>query len=163
MPSPRNSSRNKRRSDFADLEYRANIAPLTVSGRLMSANTGRSVLVKVRSKRFGFLGREGVLCFGGELHGSGILPPMSDDSFPFRHQLVVRFSDCDPMGHANHAAYFTYFEQCRLTWWRHLGSTTGPPGASAVIVHAECDYRAPALADDQLEVRLTLGGSDTRA
>ena len=82
---------------------------------------------------------------------------MSDGSFPFRHQLVVRFSDCDPMGHANHAAYFTYFEQCRLTWWRHLGSTTGPPGASAVIVHAECDYRAPALADDQLEVRLTLG------
>ena len=62
------------------------------------------------------------------------------------------------MGHANHAAYFTYFEQCRLTWWRHLGSTTGPPGASAVIVHAECDYRAPALAHDQLEVRLTLGG-----
>jgi acyl-CoA thioester hydrolase len=83
---------------------------------------------------------------------------MSDDSFPFRHQLVVRFSDCDPMGHANHTAYFTYFEQCRLTWWRHLGSTTGPPGVSAVIVHAECDYRAPALAHDQLEVRLTLGG-----
>jgi acyl-CoA thioester hydrolase len=82
---------------------------------------------------------------------------MSDDGFPFRHQLVVRFSDCDPMGHANHASYFTYFEQCRLTWWRHLGSTTGLPGASTVIVHAECDYRAPALAHDQLEVRLNLG------
>jgi acyl-CoA thioester hydrolase len=82
---------------------------------------------------------------------------MSVGSFPFRHQLVVRFSDCDPMGHANHAAYFTYFEQCRLTWWRHLGSSAGPPGASAVIVHAECDYRAPALAHDQLEVRLNLG------
>jgi YbgC/YbaW family acyl-CoA thioester hydrolase len=83
---------------------------------------------------------------------------MSDDSFPFRHQLVVRFSDCDPMGHANHAAYFTYFEQCRLTWWRHLGSTTGLPGAATVIVHAECDYRSSALAHDQLEVRLNLGG-----
>lgn len=83
---------------------------------------------------------------------------MPDESFPFRHQLTVRFSDCDPMGHANHAAYFTYFEQCRLMWWRHLGSTSGPPGASAVIVHAECDYRAPALAHDQLEVRLNLGG-----
>jgi len=83
---------------------------------------------------------------------------MSDESFPFRHRLAVRFSDCDPMGHANHAAYFTYFEECRLMWWRHLGSTSGPPGASAVIVHAECDYRAPALAHDQLEVRLNLGG-----
>jgi acyl-CoA thioester hydrolase len=80
------------------------------------------------------------------------------DRFPFRHRLVVRFSDCDPMGHANHAAYFTYFEQCRLTWWRHLGSTTGLPGASTAIVHAECDYRAQAFAHDELEVRLTLGG-----
>src|SRR5262245_65402667 len=83
---------------------------------------------------------------------------MSDDSFPFRHQLVVRFNDCDPVGHANHASYFTYFEQCRLTWWRHLGGATGLPGANTVIVHAECDYRAPALAHDQLEVRLRLGG-----
>jgi acyl-CoA thioester hydrolase len=83
---------------------------------------------------------------------------MPAESFPFRHQLVVRFSDCDPIGHANHASYFTYFEQCRLTWWRHLGSTSGLPGASTVIVHAECDYRAPAFAHEQLEVRLTLGG-----
>ena len=82
---------------------------------------------------------------------------MSDDSFPFRHRLVARFSDCDPMGHVNHATYFTYFEQCRLTWWRHLGSTSGLPGASTVIVHAECDYRASAVAHDELEVRLRLG------
>jgi YbgC/YbaW family acyl-CoA thioester hydrolase len=82
---------------------------------------------------------------------------MSDNSFPFRHRLVVRFSDCDPMGHANHAIYFTYFEQCRLTWWRHLGSTSGLPGAATVIVHAACDYRAPAHVHDELEVRLTLG------
>ena len=27
-----------------------------------------------------------------------------------------------------------------------------------MIVHAECDYRAPALAHDQLEVRLNLAG-----
>jgi acyl-CoA thioester hydrolase len=81
---------------------------------------------------------------------------MSDSRFPFRHRLVVRFSDCDPMGHVNHAVYFTYFEQCRLTWWRVLGGTTGLPGAGTVIVHAECEYRAPALVHDELEVRLTL-------
>jgi acyl-CoA thioester hydrolase len=83
---------------------------------------------------------------------------MSDaHGFPFRHRLVARFSDCDPMGHVNHATYFTYFEQCRLTWWRHLGSTAGLPGATTVIAHAECDYRASAVAHDQLEVRLRLG------
>src|SRR5215813_7225338 len=44
--SPRNSSRKRRRTDFADREYRAKSAPLTVSGRFVSANTGRSVFVK---------------------------------------------------------------------------------------------------------------------
>ena len=60
------------------------------------------------------------------------------------------------MGHVNHAVFFTYFEQCRFTWWRHLGSPTGMPGAATVIVHAECDYRAPAHVHDELEVRLRL-------
>ena len=46
MSSPRNSSRNRRRSDFADREYRAKSAPFTVSGRFVSAKTGRSVFVK---------------------------------------------------------------------------------------------------------------------
>ena len=81
---------------------------------------------------------------------------MSEDGFQYRHRLVVRFSDCDPMGHVNHAVYFTYFEQCRLSWWRHLGGTTGMPGASTVIVHAACDYRAPAHVHDELEIRLKL-------
>ena len=78
------------------------------------------------------------------------------DGFQFRHRLVVRFRDCDAMGHVNHAVYFTYFEQCRFTWWRHLGGATGMPGASTVIAHAECDYRAPAHVHDELEVRLKL-------
>src|SRR5262245_43359244 len=89
--------------------------------------------------------------------GSGILPPMSD-RFAFRHRVIVRFRDCDQMGHVNHAVYFTYFEQCRLTWWRSLGGGAGFPGAATNIVHAECDYRAPAFVHDELEVRLELKG-----
>ena len=81
---------------------------------------------------------------------------MSDDDFVFRHRLAVRFSDCDMMGHVNHAVYFSYFEQCRFMWWRHLGGTTGLPGVSTVIVHAECDYHAPAFLHDELEIRLKL-------
>lgn len=81
---------------------------------------------------------------------------MSDDGFAYRHRLVARFSDCDAMGHVNHAVFFTYFEQCRFTWWRHLGSPTGMPGVTTVIVHAECDYRASAYVHDELEVRLKL-------
>jgi acyl-CoA thioester hydrolase len=75
----------------------------------------------------------------------------------FTHRLVVRFRDCDLMGHANHAVYFTYMEQCRFALWQHLGGGTGLPGAGTIIVHAECDYRAPSYIHDELEVRLNVG------
>jgi len=73
--------------------------------------------------------------------------------FAYRHRLRVRFRDCDAMGHVNHAVYFTYFEECRLTCWREL--TGGPsPHTRGSVAHAECDYRAPAHFGDELEVRL---------
>jgi acyl-CoA thioester hydrolase len=81
---------------------------------------------------------------------------VSDDAFAFSHRLAVRFRDCDAMGHVNNAVYFTYLEQCRLAWWRHLGGAVGLPGADTIIAHAECDYRAPALVNDELDIRLRL-------
>ena len=73
--------------------------------------------------------------------------------FAYRHRLGVRFRDCDAMGHVNHAVYFTYFEQCRLTCWSELtGQPT--PYTRVIIARAECDYRAPAYFGDELEVRL---------
>ncbi len=80
---------------------------------------------------------------------------MSSDE-PYRHRLSVRFRDCDAMGHVNHAVYFTYFEQCRLTFWRE--QTGAPsPHATVIIARAECDYRAPAHFGDELEIRLEVG------
>ena len=60
------------------------------------------------------------------------------------------------MGHVNHAVYFTYFEQCRLTCWR---AVTGSPHpfARVIIARAECDYRSQAVFGDELEVRMTIG------
>jgi len=75
--------------------------------------------------------------------------------YVYRHRLSVRFRDCDTMGHVNHAVYFTYFEQCRLTFWRE--QTGAPsPHARIIIARAECDYRAPAHFGDELEVRLAV-------
>jgi acyl-CoA thioester hydrolase len=82
---------------------------------------------------------------------------MSNTDFPFRHRLDVRFRDCDAMGHVNHAVYFTYFEQCRFALWRRLGGGSGLPGAGTIVVHAECDYRAPASVNDALDVGLKVG------
>jgi acyl-CoA thioester hydrolase len=77
------------------------------------------------------------------------------NGFAFVHPIEVRFRDCDAMGHVNHAVYFTYFEQCRLLFWRAL---TGKPNplTSIILAHAECDYRAPAHFGDRLEVRTRL-------
>jgi YbgC/YbaW family acyl-CoA thioester hydrolase len=74
----------------------------------------------------------------------------------YRHRLTVRFRDCDAMGHVNHAVYFTYFEQCRLTCWREL--TGSPhPHTRVILAHAACDYRSQAVFGDELEVRMAVG------
>jgi acyl-CoA thioester hydrolase len=78
------------------------------------------------------------------------------NDFAYRHRLAVRFRDCDAMGHVNHAVYFTYLEQCRLTFWRELTGGSSPH-TRVIIARAECDYRAPAHFGDELEVRLNVG------
>ena len=78
------------------------------------------------------------------------------DAWAYRHRLSVRFRDCDAMGHVNHAVYFTYLEQCRLTFWRELTGWPSPH-TRVILARAECDYRAPAHFGDELEVRLKVG------
>jgi acyl-CoA thioester hydrolase len=82
----------------------------------------------------------------------------SGDDRPWihRHRLSVRFRDCDAMGHVNHAVYFTYLEQCRLTFWREATGVANPH-TRVIIARAECDYRAPAHFGDDIEVRLRVG------
>jgi len=78
----------------------------------------------------------------------------------YRHRVSVRFRDCDAMGHANHAVYFTYFEECRLTFWRErTGAPT--PHTRVILARAECDYRAAVHFGDALEVRLKVGDIGT--
>jgi acyl-CoA thioester hydrolase len=78
----------------------------------------------------------------------------------FLHQLEVRFRDCDPMGHANNAVYFTYLEQARFAHWRELwgfGSPQLPPGMPGVILaHAECDFRRPLRYGQRISIALTV-------
>jgi acyl-CoA thioesterase FadM len=51
-------------------------------------------------------------------------------SFAIRHR--VRWSECDPFGHANHRAYFEWFEEARNRYLEAVGlpalsrSTPGP-------------------------------------
>jgi acyl-CoA thioester hydrolase len=81
-----------------------------------------------------------------------------------RHRLTVRFSDGDPLGHVNNAAYLTYLEQARMVLWRgQLGFSWRRPGAGEgrrgegfILARAEVDFRSQAHDGDVLEVRLAL-------
>ena len=83
-------------------------------------------------------------------------PKTNSVKVAYRHRLSVRFRDCDAMGHVNHAVYFTYFEQGRLTFWREVTGAPSPQ-TRVIIARAECDYRSPAHFGDELEVRVGIG------
>jgi acyl-CoA thioester hydrolase len=76
----------------------------------------------------------------------------------FVYRLEVRFRDCDPLGHANNAVYFTYLEQTRFAHWRALwgfGTPQLPPGMPGIILaHAECDYERQVRYGEMLDVKL---------
>lgn len=80
--------------------------------------------------------------------------PSAPEGFRHRTTIAVRFRDVDLMGHVNNAVYFTYLEQARLDYFRDLQAASPgverPPGM--IVASARCDYRAPVLLDDRVDV-----------
>jgi acyl-CoA thioester hydrolase len=72
----------------------------------------------------------------------------------FEHPIEVRFRDCDALRHVNHAVYFSYCEQARFAFWRHLTGAASLNDVRFIVARVECDYLAPATLGDQLVVRL---------
>ncbi len=84
----------------------------------------------------------------------------------FRHRLTVRFRDCDPLGHVNHAVFLTYCEQARFALWRaqlnfvvRIGEAPPDPTVPGfILARAEVDYRVQVRYGDELSVQVSLGG-----
>jgi acyl-CoA thioester hydrolase len=82
------------------------------------------------------------------------------------HRILVRFSDCDPLGHVNNASYSTYLEQARIVLWRkqagielrRAAQSGGRSGEAFILARTEIDFRSQARDGDVLEVRLALDG-----
>jgi acyl-CoA thioester hydrolase len=78
---------------------------------------------------------------------------------PFRHELRVRYGECDPQGIVFNANYLLYFDVAFTELWR---AGVGPwgemveHGVDAVVANANIDFRAPARFDDVLELRATV-------
>lgn len=69
----------------------------------------------------------------------------SAPSFPFVLHEVVRFSDCDPLGHANNASYSTYIEQARR-------GILGGAFDDCILARVEIDFRSSLEAGEALVV-----------
>jgi acyl-CoA thioester hydrolase len=70
--------------------------------------------------------------------------------------LTVRHYECDPLGHVNHAVYVHYFEVGRLEAMTAAGlpfSELLKQGYAIVAVDIYVQYKAPAFADDVLDLQ----------
>ena len=79
--------------------------------------------------------------------------------------VIVRFSDCDPLGHVNNAKYSTYLEQARIVLWRkQIGFSSrraaegGARGHGFILARAEIDFKSQAHDGDELLVKLWIDG-----
>src|SRR4051794_41432504 len=77
----------------------------------------------------------------------------------FRHNLRVRYGECDPQGIVFNANYLLYFDVAFTELWR---AAVGPwqemtgRGFDAVVGEARLGFRAPARFDDVLTLALTI-------
>ena len=79
------------------------------------------------------------------------------EDFQFYIEVRVRFSETDMYGHMNNTVSFTYFEQARIEYFRHLGvlmpsaideNAKGIP----VVADLQCDYVRQGFFDDVLRI-----------
>jgi len=95
-----------------------------------------------------------------ELRSRIEVPPDSRDvpgDFAHRHEVEVRLSDTDAMGHVNNARYLTYVEIARVAYYEQVTGNAlpiGAPGAEEGMILAEIrvTYRSPAFYGETLTV-----------
>jgi acyl-CoA thioester hydrolase len=76
-------------------------------------------------------------------------------AFRFKLQLTSRFRDCDMFGHVNNAVYFTYMEEARWAYWRHItGDFPHSRLPGLILARVECDFIKPLQAGERLDIWL---------
>ena len=77
----------------------------------------------------------------------------------FEHDVTVRYSETDQMGVVHHANYLLYCEDARTAMMRARGLPYGELERSGVglpVRQADLRYRAPALYEDDLRVKVRI-------
>jgi acyl-CoA thioester hydrolase len=76
------------------------------------------------------------------------------EGFRFKHPIEVRYGDLDPQGHLNNAKHFTYIEQARVNYIRHLDLWDGESflDLGFILANAQITYRKPIRLGDPVLV-----------
>lgn len=80
-----------------------------------------------------------------------------EKGFSFYSEARVRFSETDMYGHMNNTVSFTYFEQARIDYFRHVGILM-PSVADEnvksipIVADLQCDYVKQVFFDDVLRI-----------
>jgi acyl-CoA thioester hydrolase len=77
--------------------------------------------------------------------------------FAHRHDVEVRLSDTDAMGHVNNARYLTYVEIARVAYYEQVTGNPLPIGAHGaeegmILAEIRMTYRNPAFYGETLRV-----------
>ncbi|WP_413376075.1 acyl-CoA thioesterase [Alkalihalobacillus sp. 1P02AB] len=70
----------------------------------------------------------------------------------FKTDIIVRFNDCDSLGHVNNATYFTYFEEGRTGLFQIFNPTLEISSWNLILASTKCDYLHEVVYGQQLTV-----------
>ena len=87
----------------------------------------------------------------------------SPADFTFLHPLRVRWSECDAQGIVFNVNYFLYYDVAMWEWTKALGYATWNEAPEFVTAHAECDFKASAIFDDELRVAVRAARSGNKS
>jgi acyl-CoA thioester hydrolase len=86
----------------------------------------------------------------------------------YRHEIRVRYAECDAQGCVFNANYLTYYDVAMTEFWRETGYSYADmmaAGLDMVVAEAGVRYRRPVLFDEiaTIEVRITRLGTTSAA
>jgi acyl-CoA thioester hydrolase len=70
----------------------------------------------------------------------------------YTYELVVRFNDCDALGHVNNATYYTFFEEARSELFRIFNPDLNIRNWNLIVASNRCDFLREAVYAQKLTV-----------
>jgi len=71
--------------------------------------------------------------------------------------MSLRWGEMDALRHLNNVAYFRYFEEARIQWFRSLGIDYGDDGEGPILGRIETRFVKPAVYPTDVRVELHVG------